>query len=108
MQRLYQRVQQKKKNSEKNAVSVAKDFADAQKIARKNFNNNIVEFDSSIFDELFNREDEINAKIEDAYNNLYNAKDIKDKDSVTRYKAEIKELKKERSLVEKEIKNATL
>ena len=39
--------------------------------------------------------------------NLYNAKDIKDKDAVARYKAEIKKLKKERSIVEKEIKNAT-
>lgn len=95
------------KEFRKNAVSVAKDFVDAQKVAKKNFNNNIVEFDSDIFDKLFNREDEISAKIEKAYNNLYNAKDIKDKDSVIRYKAEIKELKKERSIVEKEIKNAT-
>ena len=95
------------KEFRKNAISVAKDFADAQKVAKKNFNNNIVEFDSSIFDKLFNREDEISAKIEDAYNSLYNAKDIKDKDAVAQYKSEIKELKKERSLVEKEIKNAT-
>ena len=95
------------KEFRKNAISVAKDFVDAQKVARKNFDNNIVEFDSSIFDKLFNREDEISAKIEDAYNNLYNAKDIKDKDAAARYKAEIKELKKERSIVEKEIKNAT-
>ncbi len=95
------------KEFRKNAISVAKDFVDAQKVARKNFDNNIVEFDSSIFDKLFNREDEISAKIEDAYNNLYNAKDIKDKDAVARYKAEIKELKKERSIIEKEIKNAT-
>ena len=95
------------KEFRKNAISVAKDFADAQKVAKKKFNNNIVEFDSSIFDKLFNREDEISAKIEDAYNSLYNAKDIKDKDAVARYKAEIKELKKERSIVEKEIKNAT-
>ena len=95
------------KEFRKNAISVAKDFADAQKVAKKNFNNNIVEFDSSIFDKLFNREDDISAKIEDAYNNLYNAKDIKDKDAVARYKAEIKKLKKERSIVEKEIKNAT-
>ena len=33
--------------------------------------------------------------------------DIKDKDAVTRCKAEIKELKRERSIIEKEIKNAT-
>ncbi len=95
------------KEFRKNAISVAKDFVDAQKISKKNFDNNIVEFNSSIFDKLFSREDEISAKIEDAYNNLYNAKDIKDKDAVTRYKLEIKELKKERSIIEKEIKNAT-
>ena len=95
------------KEFRKNAISVAKDFADAQKVAKKNFNNSIVEFDSSIFDKLFNREDDISAKIEDAYNNLYNAKDIKDKDAVAQYKSEIKKLKKERSIVEKEIKNAT-
>ena len=91
----------------KNAVSVAKDFVDAQKVAKKKFNNNIIEFDSSIFDKLFNREDDISAKIEEAYARLYKANDEKDKDAVAHIKAEIKELKKERSIIEKEIKNAT-
>ena len=59
----------------KNAVSVAKDFVDAQKVAKKKFNNNIIEFDSSIFDKLFNREDDISAKIEEAYARLYKAND---------------------------------
>ena len=54
------------KEFRKNAVSVAKDFVDAQKVAKKKFNNNIIEFDSSIFDKLFNREDDISAKIEEA------------------------------------------
>ncbi len=98
---------EEEKEFRKNAVSVAKDFVDAQKIARKKFNNSIVEFDSGIFDKLFSREDEIFEKTEDAYNNLYKAKEIKDKDAVARCKAEIKELKKERSIIEKEIKNAT-
>ena len=91
----------------KNAVSVAKDFVDAQKVAKKKFNNNIIEFDSSIFDKLFNREDDISAKIEEAYARLYKANDEKDKDAIAHIKAEIKELKKERSIIEKEIKNAT-
>ena len=95
------------KEFRKNAVSVAKDFVDAQKVAKKKFNNNIIEFDSSIFDKLFNREDDISAKIEEAYARLYKANDEKDKDAVTHIKAEIKELKKERSIIEKEIKNAT-
>ncbi len=95
------------KEFRKNAVSVAKDFVDAKKVAKKNFNNDIVEFDSSIFDKLFNREDEISAKIEEAYTRLYKANDEKDKDAIARIKAEIKELKKERSAIEKEIKDAT-
>ena len=95
------------KEFRKNAVSVAKDFVDAQKVAKKKFNNNIIEFDSSIFDKLFNREDDISAKIEEAYARLYKANDEKDNDAVAHIKAEIKELKKERSIIEKEIKNAT-
>lgn len=95
------------KEFRKNAVSVAKDFVDAQKVAKKKFNNNIIEFDSSIFDKLFNREDDISAKIEEAYARLYKANDEKDKDAIAHIKAEIKELKKERSIIEKEIKNAT-
>ena len=95
------------KEFRKNAVSVAKDFVDAQKVAKKKFNNNIIEFDSSIFDKLFNREDDISAKIEEAYARLYKANDEKDNDAIAHIKAEIKELKKERSIIEKEIKNAT-
>lgn len=95
------------KEFRKNAVSVVKDFVDAQKVAKKKFNNNIIEFDSSIFDKLFNREDDISAKIEEAYARLYKANDEKDKDAIAHIKAEIKELKKERSIIEKEIKNAT-
>ena len=95
------------KEFRKNAVSVAKDFVYAQKVAKKKFNNNIIEFDSSIFDKLFNREDDISAKIEEAYARLYKANDEKDKDAIAHIKAEIKELKKERSIIEKEIKNAT-
>ena len=95
------------KEFRKNAVSVAKDFVDAQKVAKKNFDNNIVEFNASVFEKLFEREDEISAKIEEAYNNLYKANDEKDNDAIAHIKAEIKELKKERSIIEKEIKNAT-
>ena len=95
------------KEFRKNAVSVAKDFVDAQKVAKKKFNNNIIEFDSSIFDKLFNREDDISAKIEEAYARLYKANDEKDNDAIAHIKAEIKALKKECSIIEKEIKNAT-
>lgn len=95
------------KEFRKNAISVAKDFIDAQKVAKKNFDNNIVEFNASVFEKLFEREDEISAKIEEAYNNLYKANDEKDKEAIARFKTEIKELKKERSVVEKEIKDAT-
>ncbi|MBQ2848560.1 MAG: MFS transporter [Clostridia bacterium] len=96
-----------KKEFRKNAISVAKDFVDAQKVAKKHFGNSITEFDARVFEKLFEREDEITAKIEEAYNNLYKAKDEKDKEAIARFKAEIKSLKNERKVVEKEIKDAT-
>ena len=95
------------KEYRKTAISIAKDFIDAQKVAKKNFNNNIVVFDSAIFDKLFSREDKIAAEIEDTYTALYKANDEKDKAAIAGYKAKIKELKSERSAIEKEIKNAT-
>ncbi len=95
------------KEFRKNAVSVAKDFVDAQKVAKKKFNNNIIVFDSGIFDNLFKREDEISAKINVAYNNLYKANDKKDKEAIAQFKSEIKALKAERRTVEKAIRDAT-
>ena len=95
------------KEFRKNAISVAKDFVDAQKVAKKNFNNDIIVFDSGIFEKLFKREDEISEKINVAYNNLYKANDKKDKEAIAQFKSEIKTLKAERKAVEKEIKDAT-
>lgn len=95
------------KEFRKNAISVAKDFVDAQKVAKKHFGNSITEFDARVFEKLFEREDAITAKIEEAYNNLYKAKDEKDNEAIARFKAEIKSLKNERKVVEKEIKDAT-
>ena len=98
---------EEEKEFRKNAISVAKDFVDAQKVAKKYFDNSIVEFDASVFEKLFEREDEISAKIEEAYNNLYKANDEKDKEKIAHFKAEIKNLKKKRAFIEKEIKDAT-
>ena len=98
---------EEEKEFRKNAISVAKDFVDAQKVAKKYFDNSIVEFDASVFEKLFEREDEISAKIEEAYNNLYKANDEKDKEEIAHFKAEIKNLKKKRTFIEKEIKDAT-
>ncbi len=98
---------EEEKDFRKNAISVAKDFVDAQKVAKKSFNNNIVVFDSSVFDRLFKREDEISAKIEETYTRLYKANDDKDKATAASCKAELKKLKAERSAIEKEIKDAT-
>lgn len=98
---------EEEKEFRKNAISVAKDFVDAQKVAKKYFDNSIVEFDASVFEKLFEREDEISAKIEEAYNNLYKANDEKDKEEIAHLKAEIKNLKKKRAFIEKEIKDAT-
>ena len=95
------------KEFRKNAIAVAKDFIDAQKAAKKYFNNEIKEFDSGIFEKLFRNEDDISEQIEDAYSRLYKANDDKDKAAAAQCKAEIKRLKAERSAIEKQIKDAT-
>ena len=94
------------KEFRKNAVVVAKEFVDAQKVAKKHFDNNIVVFDSSIFQQLFSAEDEIIANLDAAYTRLDKAKDEKNSVAASTAKAEIAELKKKKKELEAQLKNA--
>ena len=95
------------KEYRKIAITVAKEFIDAQKAARKFFNNDIVEFDSSIFEKLFNEEDALAEKLEETYQKLYKARDDKNKEAIASYTNEIKLIKAQQKDLEKKIKNAT-
>ena len=95
------------KEYRKYAISVAKEFIDAKKAAAKYFSNNIVDFDISVFEKLFDREDALEAELKETYQKLYTARDNKDKDAVEFCTNRIKVIKAEQKKTENEIKKAT-
>ncbi len=95
------------KEYKKYAISVAKEFIDAKKAAEKYFSNNIVDFDISVFETLFNKEDELDELLKNTYQKLYKARDEKDTLSIGRYKYEIKTIKAAQKETENKIKKAT-
>lgn len=95
------------KEYRKEAISRAKDFIDAKKAAAKYYSNNIVEFDVSIFEKLFEREDVLDEKLQSAYQKLYKARDNKDKAEVSRCMQAVKDIKAQQKELENEIKKAT-
>lgn len=95
------------KEYKKIAVSTAKEFIDAKKAAAKYFSNNIVDFDVSVFEKLFDKEDALDAELKETYQKLYKARDNKDKDAVAFCTNRIKVIKMEQKKTENEIKQAT-
>ena len=97
---------EKEKAYRKAEIQRARDAAFARRTALRKFPNGIQEFDVSVFDGLFAREDELNAKIESLYSAYYAAKKEKDQTKVASLKAEIKSAKADKRVVEAEIKKA--
>ena len=91
----------------KEAISKARDFINAKKAAAKYFSNNIVEFDASVFETLFAKEDELAELLEATYQKLYKARDNKDKDAVDSLMKEVKDIKAQQKALEADIKKAT-
>ena len=91
----------------KEAISIAKDFVFAKKAAAKYYSNNIVEFDATVFEKLFAKEDELAERLEATYQKLYKARDNKDKSAVDACMAEVKSIKAQQKVLEKDIKTAT-
>ncbi|MBQ9553163.1 MAG: MFS transporter [Clostridia bacterium] len=95
------------KEYRKAEIQRIKDCLYAQRVAKKHFPNGIEEFDSSEFDELFRREDETDEAIDNAYKAYYEAKDARDRDKVIGLTEQLKQLKEQRKLIERDIKTAT-
>ena len=95
------------KEYKKTAVSVAKDFVYAKKAATKYFPNGIKEFDTAIFEVLFDKEDKLAEDLAATYEKLYDARDRKDKSRIEKYMQSVKAIKAEQKKVENEIKKAT-
>ncbi len=98
---------EEEKAYKKAMVSQSKDFIYAKKAAKKYFPKGIKEFDTSIFEALFAKEDSLAEELEATYKKLYDARDKKDKPAVDKYMKAIKEIRAEQKNVENEIKKAT-
>lgn len=95
------------KEYRKEAISKARDFIYAKKSASKYFPGGIKEFDASIFEELFDKEDRLAEELEATYQKLYRARDEKDKDAIADYTQKVKSIRAEQKQTEKDIKKAT-
>lgn len=95
------------KEYKKEAIAKAKDFIHAKKAAQKYFPNGIKEFDTSIFETLFAKEDKLAEELEAAYTKLYTARDRKNKQDIDKYMNAVKAIKAEQKAVENELKQAT-
>ncbi|MDD6021906.1 MAG: MFS transporter [Acutalibacteraceae bacterium] len=88
-------------------ISSAKDRLRSVKLLKKYYPDSIEEFDFSVFEKLYEREDEIDALITEAYGEFHAAKDRKDEESAKLWKEQIKTLKAEKRKAELQIKKAT-
>ncbi len=95
------------KEYRKAEIARIKECLYAQKVARKHFPGGIEEFDSTEFDKLFEQEDAINERIDNAYKAFYQARDSKNKAAAQEATALIKELKAQAKDLEKALKKAT-
>ncbi len=88
-------------------VSSAKDRLRSVKLLEKHYPNGVEEFDFSVFEKLYEREDALDDMITDMYKQLHDAKDKNNSVAAEQAKTEIADLKKKKKEVEAEIKKAT-
>lgn len=79
----------------------------SKKIIRKYYPDGVQEFDDSVFDKLFNAEDETNDEMKKAYTDLSQARKDKDHEKIQYLKAELENLKLRKRQIAHEIKKAT-
>lgn len=97
---------EKEKAYRKAEIQRARDAAFARRTALRKFPDGIQEFDVSVFESLFAREDALNEKIESLYKAYYDAKKQKNQAEVDSLKADIKAAKAEKKKLDAEIKKA--
>lgn len=97
---------EKEKAYRKAEIQRARDAAFARRTALRKFPDGIQEFDVSVFESLFAREDALNEKIESLYKAYYDAKKQKNQAEVNSLKADIKAAKAEKKKLDAEIKKA--
>ena len=95
------------KELRRNAINRVRMIKDSKKVLAKNYSDGIEKFDVKVFEQLFEKEDELDAQIKAAVNELRAAAKEKNKSAEKNANEKIKALRKNRSEIRKKIKIAT-
>ncbi len=95
------------KKFRKEEIAKAKDFIYAKKSAAKHFPGGIEEFDTSVFEALFEKEDALEEELQATYQKLYKARDGKSKAEIAEYTKAVKSIKAQQKALENELKAVT-
>ncbi len=83
------------KEKRNNAIDRARAMNDARKTAQKHYENGVEEFDFSVFDKLYELEDEVNEQIKSAYSEYNKTKNKELKDTIELLKVKRKKINSE-------------
>ena len=98
---------EEEKDMRRNAINGVRMIKDSKKVLAKRYADGIEKFDIKIFEQLFEKEDELDAMIKEAVNELRAAAKVKDKTAEKKANEKIKALRKNRDEIRKKIKAAT-
>ena len=95
------------KELRRNAINRVRMIKDSQKVLRKKYPDGIEKFDVRVFEQLFEKEDQLDAQIKEEVNELRTAAKNKNKSAEKKANEKIKSLRKSRDEIRKKIKAAT-
>lgn len=95
------------KELRRNAINRVRMIKDSKKVLANKYASGIEKFDVKVFEQLFEKEDELDAQIKEAVNELRSAAKEKNKDAEKAANEKIKKLRKDREKIRRKIKFAT-
>lgn len=95
------------KELRRNAINRVRMIKDSKKVLANKYASGIEKFDVKVFEQLFEKEDELDAQIKEAVNELRSAAKEKNKDAEKAANEKIKKLRKDREKIRRKIKSAT-
>ena len=95
------------KELRRNAINRVRMIKDSKKVLRKKYPDGIEKFDVRVFEQLFEKEDQLDAQIKEEVNELRMAAKNKNKSAEKKANEKIKSLRKNRDEIRKKIKAAT-
>ena len=98
---------EEEKDMRRNAINRVRMIKDSKKVLAKKYADGIELFDIKIFEQLFEKEDELDAQIKETVNELRATAKVKDKTAEKKANEKIKALRKNRDEIRKKIKAAT-